>query len=72
MPTEEKQLPKTVKINGSYCRNYNAIHHAQFHRNQLDLVKGVDKTKLKILEVAMYNPQNDLSEISKRFVRRMG
>ena len=62
MPTEEKQLPKTVKINGSYCSNYNAIHHAQFHRNQLDLVKGVDKTKLKIPEVAMQKWEGEVNE----------
>ena len=62
MASEEKQLPKTVKINGSYCRNYNAIHHAQFHRNQLDLVKGVDKTKLKIPEVAMQKWEGEVNE----------
>ncbi|ETK05231.1 hypothetical protein T229_04590, partial [Tannerella sp. oral taxon BU063 isolate Cell 5] len=62
MASEEKQLPKTVKIKGSYCRNYNAIHHAQFHRNQLDLVKGVDKTKLKIPEVAMQKWEGEVNE----------
>ena len=62
MASEEKQLPKTVKINGSYCQHYNAIHHAQFHRNQLDLVKGVDKTKLKIPEVAMQKWEGEVNE----------
>ena len=62
MASEEKQLPKTVKINGSYCRHYSAIHHAQFHRNQFDLVNGVDKTKLKIPEVAMQKWEGEVKE----------
>ena len=62
MASEEKQLPKTVKIKGSYCRHYSAIHHAQFHRNQFDLVNGVDKTKLKIPEVAMQKWEGEVKE----------
>ena len=30
------------------------------------------RTDLLSFTVATYNPQNDLSEISKRFVRRLG
>ena len=62
MSAEEKKLPKTVKIKGSYCANYNAIHHAQFHRNQLDLVKGVDPTKLKFPEEAMQKWEGEVKE----------
>ena len=62
MSAEEKKLPKTVKIKGSYCANYNAIHHAQFHRNQFDLVKGVDPTKLKFPEEAMQKWEGEVKE----------
>lgn len=62
MATEEKKLPKTVKINASNCSSYTAIHHVQFHRNQIDLVKGADKTKLKIPEVAMEKWDSEVNE----------
>lgn len=47
MKKEFKALPKILKISGSYSSLYSAPRHAKFHRRIYDIIKAVDKTKLK-------------------------
>ena len=46
MKKEFKALPKIVRISGNGS-HFNAPRHAKFHRRIYDIIKAVDKTKLK-------------------------
>lgn len=56
------QLPKIVRINGSYCGRFNNSHHTQFHFNVYELVTAVDKQKLHLSD-ALLKAWNDCLEL---------